>query len=435
MRLANIKEWPRAATHAGATVAAFSWHCVTRFIGDGCLTSAGALSYTTLVSLVPLMAIAIAVLSAFPVFADMRDRLLSSLFDNFVPQVGAEVEWWFRYFAGTSVRTTSIGIIALAVTVLLLLGTIEDQLHHIWRVKSPRPWVQRILAYWAVLTLGPLLIGAAFSLPSYVDLAVQHSGWQVDTNRLWQDPLTRRAVTVLPFLLEAITFALIYALIPNCSVRWREAAVGAIVAAALVEGLKTGFTLYIAYLSSYRAVYGALAAIPIFLLWMYVAWSIVLFGAVVAAELPRWRADEHATALPAAYRLGLALSLLAELAAQSWRGGTLAIEVLAERLGVSTSAVDDTLSLMRRGGFVAAAEGGWVLARSLEGATLAELYAVLDLPLAASLEGEPIYPWQRRIAPAIRRIAMAESEALAVPLRDLVAPIAPFPGPRRRHRS
>lgn len=432
----HLSAWLKATSTGLATLWAFARYTIVRFVVDGCLTGAGALSYTSLVALVPVTAIAVAVLSAFPVFADTRDQILSSLFLNFVPDVGAEVEWWFRYFAGTSVRTTAIGIVALAITVILLLATIEDQLHHIWRVKSPRPWVQRILAYWAILTLGPLLLGVAFSLPSYVDLVAQHTG--LNASELWDEPGAHRLLHLLPFVLEAFVFTLVYALIPNCSVRWREAAVGAVVAAALTEGLKIGFVLYISHLSTYRAVYGALAAIPIFLLWMYVVWSTVLFGAVVAAALPQWRADEHAAAAPAVQRLGLGLSLLAELSALAWQGGTLSTAVLAERSGVATTAVDDVLTLLRNDGFVAsAAEGGWVLARALDGATLIELYQALGLPLAASLAGEAVYPWQRRIAPALERITAAECGALSLPLGELIAagaPITPFPRSNRNWR-
>ena len=421
------------------TVAAFVRYTIATFVGDGCLTGAGALSYTMLIALVPVTAIALAVLSVFPVFADKRDALLATLFQAFVPEVSGEVEWWFRYFAGTSVRTTTIGVLALAVTVVLLLATIEDQLHHIWRVRSHRPWVQRILAYWAILTLGPLLLGVSFSLPGYIDLFARNTGLSAyEPNGLWDDPAMRSVLRTVPFLLETIAFTLVYELIPNCSVRWREAFFGALVAAALLEGLKSGFVLYVSYLSTYRAVYGALAAIPIFLLWMYVAWSAVLFGAVVAAALPQWRIDERAKDVkPAAHRLGVGLALLAELAAQMRQGGALPTLAIAERLGIPTTAVDDDMTLLREAGFAAAADGGWVLARSLEGATLIDLYRALDLPLATSLREERGLPWQSRVAAALQRIAGAERDALALPLNELVgpgAPVAPFPHPSRQRR-
>jgi len=212
--------------------------------------------------------------------------------------------------------------------------------------------------------------------------------------------------------------------------------IGGVVAALLIEGLKIGFAVYIASFSSYRAVYGALAAIPIFLLWMYVAWAAVLFGAVVAAALPQWRIDEQARdTKPAAHRLGIGLALLAELEAQRRVGGTLPTAALAKQLGLTTPAVDEDLNLLRRTAFaIRAADGGWLLARDLSGATLLELYRALDLPLAGSLREEASFPWQGRIAAAIERIAAAESEALALTLGELVgagAPVAPFPA--RQH--
>ncbi|HZB92790.1 MAG TPA: YihY family inner membrane protein [Stellaceae bacterium] len=414
----------------------FAFYTVRRFVGDGCLTGAGALSYTTLVALVPLTAIALTVLSAVPAFAGIRDQLLATIFRTFVPQVGAEVEYWFRNFAGTLVRTTSIGMAALAVTVVLLLATIEDQLHRIWRVELRRPWLQRIPAYWAVLTLGPLLLGVSFSLPTYIDLVARHAGLGLDAAHLSRSHDLHELLRLVPFGLETLAFTLLYALIPDCTVRWREALLGALVAAVLVELLKVAFALYIGYVAAYRAVYGALAVIPIFLLWMYIVWGAVLFGAVVAAAQPQWRVDQKGAAVPSsARRLGLGLALLAELAAQTRQGGTLSIGALAERLGAATAAIEDELSLLLKAGFVAqAADGGWVLARALDGASLIDLYRALELPLALTLTEDPAFPWQTRIAPALARIADAETGAFAVPLSELIgvgAPVAPFP---QRHR-
>ena len=223
------------------SLAAFIRYVLARFIRDGCLTAAAALSYTTLVSLVPLIAIILAVLSAFPIFANQRDQLLTDLFGKFVPEVGAELDYWFRYFAGAAVKTTTLGILALAVTVVLLLATVEDQLHNIWHVRSPRPWLQRILAYWAILTLGPLLLGTAFSLPSYLDLVARQHG--LDADALLASPWSKHLVSVLPFVLETLAFTLLYELIPNCAVRWREALVGGVVTALLIDALKIGFVL------------------------------------------------------------------------------------------------------------------------------------------------------------------------------------------------
>ena len=399
----------------------FVRYVLGQFIRDDCLTAAAALSYTTLVSLVPLIAIAFAVLSAFPIFADERDQLLSELFGKFVPEVGAEMDYWFRYFAGAAVKTTALGILALAVTVVVMLAAIEDQLHHIWHVRSRRPWLQRILAYWASLTLGPLLLGTAFSLPSYLDLVARQHG--LDAGALLASPWTKELVGVLTFALETLAFTLLYELIPNCAVRWREAFAGGVVTALLIDVLKVAFVLYISYLSTYRAVYGAVAAIAIFLLWMYIVWATVLFGAVVAAAIPRWRADTCDNVVVAAVeRLGLGLALMAELAEQTRHGGALSTTVLAKRLGAAASAVEDDLAFLQRAELVvASASGGWVLARSLDTLTLLDFYRALGLPLAQSLDAAKSYPWQPRIAEALHRIAAAEESALSKKLSDVMA--------------
>jgi membrane protein len=399
----------------------FVRYVLARFIGDGCLTAAAALSYTTLVSLVPLIAIVFAVLSAFPIFADTRDQLLAELFGKFVPEVGAEMDYWFRYFAGAAVKTTTLGILALAVTVVLLLGTVEDQLHNIWHVRSPRPWLQRILSYWAILTLGPLLLGAAFSLPSYLDLVARQHG--LDAGMLFASSGTKPLAGILPFLLETLAFTLLYELIPNCAVRWREALAGGVVTALLIDALKVGFVLYISHISSYRAVYGTLASIPIFLLWMYIVWGAVLFGAVVAAAIPRWRADHCDDAVfGAVEQLGLGLALVAELADQTRHGGALSTKVLAERLGVAAAAADDDLAFLQRAGFVvASASGGWALARALDSLTLLDFYRALGLPLAQSLDAASSHPWQARIADALHRIAAVEESALTKSLSEVLA--------------
>src|SRR5690242_16761252 len=144
------------ALHAGRAILAFSLYVLRRFGKDGCLTGAGALSYTTLVSLVPLIAIALATFSAFPIFENARDQLLEIIFNSLVPDVGEEVRNWLTYFVSSAAHPTAIGVLFLALSAILLLATIEDQLDAIWKVTSARPIMQRVLIYWTLLTLGPL---------------------------------------------------------------------------------------------------------------------------------------------------------------------------------------------------------------------------------------------------------------------------------------
>jgi membrane protein len=408
-----------------AGVSAFSVYALNRFNHDGCFAASGALSYTTLVSLVPLGVIAFGILSVFPNFADLRQRVLSLFFRNFVPAVGEQASWWFEYFTGSAAQATAIGIIGIAATGILLLITVEDHLNLLWRVTVRRPWGQRVLAYWTLMTLGPLLIGSSLTLSTYFRIAAQRAGLDPEAiaqvTRDWPHPLAQ----FLPFALELTACTLLYCLIPNCLVRWRDGLLGAVVAAVVIEIEKTGFSFYIGAMTSYQAVYGALATIPIFLLWMYVSWMAVLLGAVVAANLPTWRVDERLSHLSAGgVRLGFSLGLIAALAQAQRRGATCRTATLAADLGVPTSVVDEHLQQLARAGFVAATQaGGWVLAWDPASATLHDLYRALDLPLAGSWRARPLVPWQRHVAPAMERIVNAEAAAMRVTLAKLITDI------------
>ncbi len=278
-------------------LAVFVRHAVKRFVADRCLTGASALSYATLVSLVPLTAVVLAIFSGFPIFGDARDRFLVVLLDNFVPEVGQEAAAWFKHVATTAAQTTVVGGIALVATSILLLATIEEELHVIWRVTAPRPWSQRVLAYWTVLTLGPILLGLGLSLSGYF-ASIAHA---VGVDAVFFERASGAWIASLsglvPFVLETTAFTLLYCLIPNCLVRLRDGLAGALTAAALLEGLKLAFVLFVSRISSYNAVYGALAGIPIVLLWMYIFWGVVLFGAEIAAGLAR-RWDDEGEAPP-----------------------------------------------------------------------------------------------------------------------------------------
>ena len=430
--------------HKLSAVGRFSLYALNRFNRDGCFAASGALSYTTLVSLVPLGVIAFGILSIWPKFAALRQEMLGLVFRNFVPAVGEQAGWWFEYFAGSAAQATAFGILGIAGTGVLLLVTVEDQLNLLWRVTVRRPWGQRVLAYWALITLGPLLVGASLTLTTYFQIAAQRAGFDTQalaeaTSGWWE-----LAARLLPFGFEVVACTLLYCLIPNCAVRWRDGLLGAVVAAAVIEIEKIGFSLYVTSFSSYQTVYGAIASIPIFLLWMYMSWMSVLLGAVVAANLPTWRVDERLSHLSAGgVRLGFSIALMATLARASRRGASCRTATLAAELGVPTSVVDERLQQLARAGFVAATQaGGWVLSWDPATATLHDLYRALDLPLAGSWAERQLTSWQRQVAPAMDRIIRAEAAAMQVTLASLIAEIgAPAPvtalptGSRRRREE
>jgi membrane protein len=417
-----------------ATLAAFVAYSLRRFLADGCFAASGALSYTTLVSLVPLAVIAFGSLSVFPIFSGVHDELVALAFRTLVPSIGEQAAWWFRTFADSAAQTTAIGVAGIAATGILLLVTVEDQLNLIWRVTSPRPWVQRILAYWTLITLGPLLIGVSFSLSTYFEIAARQVGLGQEA-AAWASSWLHSLARSVPAVLEFVALTLLYCLIPNCAVRWRDGALGALIATIAVEILKVGFSIYISLSSFYRTVYGALAIIPIFLLWMYISWMAVLLGAVVAAALPNWRIDERVGPIPSGgVRLGFSLALIASLARAQRRGQRRSTPAIAAELGVATTVIDEHMLPLAEAGFVAHTQDGrWVLSWSPETATLHDLYEALQLPLAGRWMGEDAAPWQRQVAPAMDRIVKAESAAMEVTIAALLAetlePIA-----RRRGR-
>lgn len=408
---------------AASTFGAFSFYALRRFNADGCFAASGALSYAALVSLVPLAVIALGTLSVVPIFSNVHNEILALVFKYFVPSIGEQAGWWFRAFANSAAQTTAIGIIGIASTGVLLLATVEDQLNQIWRVTSPRPWGQRVLAYWALITLGPLLLGLSLSLSTYFEIAARRAGFGQEAFLWFESSWLHGIARLIPAVLEFVAATLLYWLIPNCAVRWRDAARGALVATIAVEILKIGFAIYIGAMSYYQTVYGALAAIPIFLLWMYISWMAVLLGAEVAAALPLWRIDERVgKASAGGVRLGLSLALLACLLRAQRTGTVLTTQALANELGIATTVVDEHLEPLAAAGFVAHTQAGsWVLAWNPEHATLRDLYDALHLPFAGSWLGNVSAPWQRQIETAVRRIVRAEAAATQMTIASLLA--------------
>ena len=249
-----------------------------RYFDDHVQTNAAALAFTTVLALVPAAAVMFSMLSVFPVFQDWATELENFVYDNLVPAAGDLVQSHLQEFIGQTGRLTAFGLLFLLVSALLLLFTIEETLNKIWRVENSRSVIQRLLSYWAVLTLSPLLMGASLSLTSYlVSTALQGEG-NVAEARVW-------FLGILPFLFETLAFVLLYTVVPNKPIRFTHALIGGVVAAVLFEVTKRSFTWYISNFHSYEIIYGALSSIPIFLLWIYLSWLVVLVGAEITAVL------------------------------------------------------------------------------------------------------------------------------------------------------
>lgn len=269
---------------------------VARFNEDRLNSVAQALSYTTLLSLVPLTTLAFGLFSVFPVFEKWMMAVQAFLYSHFVPASGDVVQKYLNQFASKSAQLTAVGLLFLVVTALMLMATIEQTFNEIWRVTNRRKAVYRFLAYWAILTLGPLLLGLSLSVTSAVLSLSLFRGAGV-FGSVWQF-----FVGTVPFFATTAAFMLLYMLVPNANVYWRHALVGSLISAVLFEIAKRGFALIVVKYSSYQLVYGAIAALPVFLIWIYVSWAIILMGALWVALLPQWGRPSNVEAIAQARR-------------------------------------------------------------------------------------------------------------------------------------
>src|SRR5260370_42104994 len=223
----------------------FSLYALHRFNQDGCFAASGALSYTTLVSLVPLGVIALGILSVFPNFATLRQGVLAFIFRNFVPQISEQAAFWFTYFAESAAQATAIRIVGIAATGVLLLVTVEDELNALWRVPTPRPWGQRVVAYWTLMTLGPLLVGMILTLSTYLDSAARRAGLDPAALAQFASGWPHFLARLVPLLLELVAFTLLYCPIPNFAVPWRVRTPRAAVAGLALGNVESRITICI----------------------------------------------------------------------------------------------------------------------------------------------------------------------------------------------
>lgn len=269
----------RSFIQTGSQVGYFVVSVLKRFERDRCFRVASALAFTTLLALVPLVTVIFSMLSLFPVFEQWSGELEAFLFKNFVPTAGEAVRSYVLEFSNQAGRMTAVGLIFLLVSTLLLLATIEDAFNDIWRVERGRMLFQRLLVYWAVVTLGPLLTAVSLSMSSAL------LSTNVFTDQSLIAGMTQAVLRYLPLLFELVAYILFFKAIPNTEVKFWHALIGGIVATILFETAKLGFAFYILNFKSYQLIYGALATIPIFFIWVYLSWVVMLIGAVVAAEL------------------------------------------------------------------------------------------------------------------------------------------------------
>lgn len=257
----------------------FCYVVLNRFYVDGCFYRAAALAYTTLLSLVPLMVVSFTILAAFPEFKEMGQKLQDLIFANFVAASAQVVQAHLQSFVQHASQLSATGILSLLVMAVLMVFSMEQAFNSIWHVKKRRHGVQAFLMYWAVITLTPILLGVGLAVSSYLiaDPLISGATEYLGLNKvIW---------VIAPYITTYVAFTLVFVAVPNCKVYVRYAAVGALVSTILFELAKWGFAIYVTRFPTYRLLYGAVATVPLFLIWLYVSWVVVLFGVVVNHQL------------------------------------------------------------------------------------------------------------------------------------------------------
>ncbi|WP_290524924.1 YihY family inner membrane protein [Alcanivorax sp.] len=395
------------------SVRAFLGLLVRQFNEDGCRQSAAALTYTTLFAIVPVMTVSFAVLASVPALKDKGVQFQQWAFDYFVPSAGNMLLDHLQSFAKQASNLTGLGIAFLVITSVLMLRTIEQTLNRMWKVPTARKGLTSLLTYWAVLSLGPIFLGAGLAISSYLtSMSVFNETMSfLGGARMW--------LTILPFVFTTLMLTLLYTVVPNTSVPIRQGVLGAAFAALLFELAKGAFTFFIKQAPSYQVVYGAFAAVPVFLLWLYISWTIVLGGAELVRALVVFQ--EHRSRVP---RMHALLRLLHVFWERQQHGKTLRskdVRKVMRQSGISQW--DEFRNLLLDARVIQRTdEGGYILSRDLRNLTLAQLLAALPWPLHTQLRirhQQELQPWEGRLKTRMDDARTELMGTLNVPLDEL----------------
>ena len=398
----------------------FVWR---RWNEDRCPQVASALTYATLLAMVPLFVIGVAVLSSAPIFVDLIDGLKRLVLRNLVPDVARHVIFeTLARFQENAARLTTVGLVSVIFLALMLLLFIDRTLNNIWRVRRSRPYWVSILTYVAILLAGPPLFALSMYATSQLSPLLAEL---LGTEPEWHSPLLR----VVPTLVTSVAFFLIYRLLPHRRVPWLHATIGAVVAAILFEAAKNIFSIYVRMAPTYNLVYGAFAAVPLFLIWVYVSWLTILLGAEITACAAYWEDGlwKHPTSPSTHFRhaVRVARALMAH------GGSRVAFQELRRETRLPVHELEDALLRMEECGIVdASRREGYGFARAPEKVSIAQLYEATVAPLGAMEPDE----WAE-VSPEFARAARDMRQGLERPLATLREAPEAAAAPVRKRRG
>ena len=395
----------------------FTRYFFRQFYQQRGLQIASSLAYTTLLSLVPLLTVMFGFLGGLPVFDKIGDTVQTFIFNNFVPTFGDTIQNYLVSFSQKASQLTITGLSVLFVIALMLMATIENALNTIWHVRDQRNPAARFLVYWSILTLGPMLLGIGLFSTTYL------MSLPLFTEVGGTPGLQKKILSSLPFLTTSVAFSLMYILVPNCFVYRRNAVTGGVIAAVLFEVAKYGFGIYVKEVAKYETVYGTLAVIPVFLIWIYTSWVVVILGAHITFCLSSFRlAKERAGSREHEWDFEDVYQVIALLWLGQKTGKALSfIDLRREGVKIPQYQVNEIMQYLSRAGWVETnANGYWLLSRDLDDVSVLDLHRIIPKPMPMEKEPDVAEEKESALMQLVAQYRETLQENLSLPLAQLL---------------
>ncbi|MBK2124914.1 YihY family inner membrane protein [Fangia hongkongensis] len=340
------------------------WVWVFReYFYQGCFNKASALALSSLFAVVPLLMVSLSILSMLPAFKDLQSEFQEFIVQNFIPSASEAISKYLQIFLHNRVGLPVTAVVVLFIISIMMIRSMEKVLNGIWYVKKQRPLVQAILLYWAVLTLGPILVGASLALSSYI--ASLH--WFGHSFGGYVSLLA-----LLPFIFNWIAFSFIYQVLPYTRVRFFHALLGGLLMAVVFDLAKKIFSAYVVYLPTYEMLYGTLAIIPLFILWVGLVWQMFLLGAVAVKALSVTHQQKTGIKEP---RFEHYLELLKLLYVAELNKKRVSLLALSAKVDMSTLGLQKMLNQLEKYNYIIQMNGHYLLISNLERLSVSECYA------------------------------------------------------------
>lgn len=389
----------------------FAWHIGTE--------NAKSLTYMSLFAVIPLLTLLVAILSAFPAFQVFGDQIQAMIFDRLLPSSSSELENYFTSFSDQARNLTWVGAMMLLVTAFLMLLNIEKSFNRIWEVRESRRGLNSFLLYWSVMSLGPILLGLGFAISSYIASLNLFDSFLDISETLGTTSLL---LEVFPLILTAGAFTLLYVAVPNCGVRLHHGLIGGLVLAISFKVVKLVFTWFIG-LASYQLVYGTFAAVPIFLLWIYICWVLILLGANLVKALPTYNTEYKSHRI---HPYILLIALLHKFWLSQQKGKSVSLDVLVkEKWPFNELSMFDALTVLQDRQIIHnCGANEYVLVRDIQSLTVQQVMALLNTTMPRLQDFELLPDIITQHLPNIEDVKSSFAEIENVSQKEFSVPLA-----------